>query len=262
MKCHEKICLIDGDIILYNVAWGSEKETFEWNVKYNIYYTLLSILTKNNTTDYIGFITGLNNFRKQIELPRKYKANRKKEKPKWFNFVKKIMIEELKFIETNTIETDDALAICSNNLKNTIICTTDKDLFQIPGEHYNFITDKTIIISKEEAEKFFWMQMLTGDFTDNIEGIKGLGPVKAKKILNDVTDYKSKVLNVYIDNYGEYKGIEYFYKNYVLLKLLVEYENFTIPDVNKIDIKKPIEYYIGVPKLKMFKSNELYANEN
>lgn len=261
MKCHEKICLIDGDIILYNIALGSEKESFEWNIKYNIYYTLLSILTKNNTSSYIGYITGSNNFRKQIELPRKYKDNRKKEKPKWFKYVKKILIEELKFIETDYIETDDALSICSNKFENIVICTNDKDLLQIPGEHYNFITDTFKMMSKEESEKFFWTQMLTGDSVDNVQGIKGLGPVKAKKLLENVTDYKSKVLNIYIEIYGEYKGIEYFYKHYVLLKLLNDYQDFVIPKVNKLDNLKPVEYYIGVPKIQMFNDIK-YADNN
>lgn len=252
MKYHEKICLIDGDIILYSVAWGSEKEEFSWNVKYNIYQTVLNILSKTQTSNYIAYITGNNNFRKEIDLPRKYKANRKTEKPKWFKFVKETLINDLGFIVVDNIETDDAISICSTHIKNFIICTNDKDLMQISGEHYNFIADVFINVSKEEANRFFWSQMLTGDPADNVEGIRGLGPKGVYKMFKDVADYKQIVLEAYIKHYGEYKGIEYFYKHYILLKLLLDYPDFKVPDTRKMDITKPVEYYIGVPKINCF----------
>jgi 5'-3' exonuclease len=36
----------------------------------------------------------------------------------------------------------------------------------------------------------FYKQILTGDRVDNIEGIRGIGPVKADKILKDCTTEK------------------------------------------------------------------------
>jgi 5'-3' exonuclease len=254
MKYHEKVCLIDGDIILYNVAWGNEKEEFAWNVKYSVYQTILSILAKTQTSSYIAYITGSNNFRKQIDLPRRYKANRKTEKPKWFKFVKETLINELGFIVVDNIEADDAISLCSKSLEDFVICTIDKDLMQIPGQHYNFITDTFVNVTEQEAEKFFWTQMLTGDPIDNVEGIRGMGPKKVHKLFSQSENYRQIVFETYIKYYGEYKGIEYFYKHYVLLRLLAHYPNFEIPIPRVMDALKPVEYYIGVPKLNCFKN--------
>ena len=38
-------------------------------------------------------------------------------------------------------------------------------------------------MSQWEGDKFFYTQILTGDAADNIKGLKGIGPVKATKLL-------------------------------------------------------------------------------
>jgi 5'-3' exonuclease len=40
-------------------------------------------------------------------------------------------------------------------------------------------------ITPLEADRYFYKQMLVGDVTDNIHGIKGVGKVKADKLLAD-----------------------------------------------------------------------------
>ena len=62
----------------------------------------------------------------------------------------------------------------------------DKDLLQIPGNHYNFNKKTHRFVSDDEAHKLLMIQCLTGDRTDNIPGIKGIGPKKAEKILEGV----------------------------------------------------------------------------
>jgi 5'-3' exonuclease len=76
----------------------------------------------------------------------------------------------------------------------------DKDLDMIRGWHYNFIKDKKYLIDDQEAIKHFYTQILTGDRVDNIIGLKGIGPKKAAKILEDCiteADMYKAVLEAY-----------------------------------------------------------------
>lgn len=41
-------------------------------------------------------------------------------------------------------------------------------------------------MGEEEAHRFFCLQLLTGDSTDHIMGLKGIGPKKAEKLLEGV----------------------------------------------------------------------------
>jgi ribosomal protein S28E/S33 len=61
----------------------------------------------------------------------------------------------------------------------------DKDLNQFRGWHYNYRKKEKYFVTELEGLTAFYTQILTGDRTDNIIGIKGIGPVKAEKILQD-----------------------------------------------------------------------------
>jgi len=110
------------------------------------------------------------------------------------------MINTKGAIVVDGAEADDALgALQWLDLKNrkskdyldceTVICTIDKDLNMIPGLHYNWgkQDEGIVIINQEEADLFFFEQMLTGDAADNIAGIKGIGSITAKRLLKNTT---------------------------------------------------------------------------
>ena len=65
------------------------------------------------------------------------------------------------------------------------IITTDKDLNMLRGKRYNFVKKEFNYVTEEQAMRFFYTQLLTGDRTDNIQGIPGIGPKKAEKMLKD-----------------------------------------------------------------------------
>jgi len=79
-------------------------------------------------------------------------------------------------------EADDLLAM--NADENSIICSIDKDLLQVPGYHYNFVKDTFIYVDATTGWRNFYSQLLTGDTSDGIVGIHGIGPVTAGKILS------------------------------------------------------------------------------
>src|SRR5690606_23413501 len=242
-----RIALIDGDVIAFKVAFEKKQDeesiekygdqtlrTFE-DVKRELHYFLGSIITNVGTSHYIGFLTGKGNFRKEL-VPKIYKANRKGvEYPKFLFPLKKYMIEELGFINCEGIEADDALSICQRNLDNTIICGNDKDFKQIPGDHYNINKKEEFNVKSSDAELFLWSQMLIGDVGDNVIAIRGIGPKKAEKILEEIISSKKgiveSILSKYINSFGIYEGICKFAYNYQCLKLLEEpNEYFSIPE--------------------------------
>ena len=94
----------------------------------------------------------------------------------------------------------------------------DKDLLQIPGLH--IYRGKYLTIDELESVRFLYKQILTGDSTDNIQGVPGIGPVNADKLLNNqsIINLFDIVLNEYKRYYSDTYLIE-FYKNYQLLKL-------------------------------------------
>jgi 5'-3' exonuclease len=61
------------------------------------------------------------------------------------------------------------------------------------GWHYRWDKDEKYWVEPDEADEFFYMQLLAGDQqVDNIHGIKGIGLKTAKKILTDCPDNKSR----------------------------------------------------------------------
>ncbi len=90
-------------------------------------------------------------------------------------------------------------------LDNTVICSIDKDLQQIPGNHYNFVKKEHSFVTPEEAIQNFYKQILTGDAADNIKGAKGIGPVRAGKIIgglgSDIHALEKAVFETYFNSF-------------------------------------------------------------
>ena len=70
--------------------------------------------------------------------------------------------------------------------ENSIIISIDKDLDQIPGLKYNWVKDVGYNITEEQGYYNFHIQLMSGDSTDNIPGLPGIGPGKAAKALHGV----------------------------------------------------------------------------
>jgi 5'-3' exonuclease len=64
-----------------------------------------------------------------------------------------------------------------------VICSVDKDLLQVPGHHYNFVKDEYRIVNDVQGNLSFYSQLLTGDDSDGIIGLRGVGPKTALKLL-------------------------------------------------------------------------------
>jgi DNA polymerase-1 len=77
------------------------------------------------------------------------------------------------------IEGDDVLGVLYE--EGDVIVSIDKDMLTIPGLH---LRDGEILeVSRLEADRSFYGQVLTGDASDNYPGCPGFGPVTAQKAL-------------------------------------------------------------------------------
>ena len=171
--------LIDGDIVAYRVACTCEDDDSEDYVFSKVDDLIDKITFYTDSDEYKVYLTGSNNFRKAI-YP-EYKAHRPTEKPYWLQAVREYLVKEFNAEICDGQEADDAMGI--NQTEETIICTIDKDLLMIPGQHYNFVKDEFQTVTYMDGLKHFYMQCLQGDRSDNIKGIPGIGPKKAERIL-------------------------------------------------------------------------------
>lgn len=235
-----KIACIDVDHIFYLSLTGEKildeneepikvdgkftyrERTFEESCKIADDY-ITNLLNITEATNYIGFFGGSSKSRKEI-YP-EYKANRKDLEPlknlpqmktylgdKW-NFV---------FLLGYEYETDDFVASFVKQTPNSFIISPDKDLLGLVGNHYNPRKNEWVYVAGSTAENNFWCSMITGDTSDNIKGIPGKGIKYAENLIKEDeegTPYQSLILQEYVNYFGEYKGIEEFYKNYKCLKI-------------------------------------------
>lgn len=192
--------LLDGDIYAFRPAAASEKDDLGiaiWRMEEMIDNTLAA----TGADEFSIFLSGENNFR--YDIYPEYKATRPKDKPRHLKDLKQYLVEKYNAQVSDGCEADDLLGIeqCKwfegNDPKTTIICSLDKDLRMIPGNHYSFEISGVSSLGKpwtKAAElafvepfdglRRFYTQCLTGDSTDNIKGASGIGPVKAARILD------------------------------------------------------------------------------
>jgi len=179
--------LIDADLIAYRCAATCEEMDTAETAIARCHYLTETILHSTQAVNYTLFLTGSDNFRKTINP--EYKANRKdKPRPKWLQACREALVLEWQAVVTEGIEADDAMGIaqCGATHDETVICSLDKDMLMIPGKHYNWVKDEFTEVTSESGLKHFWKQMLIGDVADNIQGIRGLGAVKASKLIDPI----------------------------------------------------------------------------
>jgi 5'-3' exonuclease len=207
-----KLGLIDGDIVAYRCAATCEAESFRI-AAYRMEDMLFDIFTSVKAKEYRMYLTGKDNFRYKIDP--QYKFNRKdKPRPIHLPACQEYLVTKYKAIVTDGIEADDALGIeqcrhLENEEVSTVICSIDKDLLQIPGEHWNFVKKEALTVSKTQGLRHFYKQLLIGDTSDNIFGIKGIGKVKAGYHLDPIDDE----VEMYNIVKGLYNDDERFLKN-------------------------------------------------
>lgn len=195
--------LLDGDIYAFRPAAASENDDLGiaiWRMEEMIDNTL----AETGADELSIFLSGENNFR--YDIYPEYKAHRNPVKPRHLKALKEYLIEKYNAVVSDGCEADDLLGIeqCASAMNytmrmydSTIICSIDKDLRMIPGNHYSFEIRGTnngtswirpaqrVFVEPFDGLRTFYTQVLTGDPADNIKGARGVGKVGAERILAD-----------------------------------------------------------------------------
>jgi hypothetical protein len=158
------------------------------NALHNVNTMMDNILEKCDLTEFDVkcYLSSGKTFRHELAVTKPYKGNRDdSHRPTHEEAIRHHIIKKWETEVCDGIEADDAMGIAQcTSAEETCIITLDKDLDMIPGLHYNFVQDIHYDVNKETAWKTFCVQLLTGDSTDNIPGLKGVGTVKANKMLD------------------------------------------------------------------------------
>jgi len=212
----KKLFLIDGNSILYRSFYAiqrlSTSQGFPTNAIYGFLNTLRKIQEQEKPTHLgIVFDTGKPTLRhKAFEA---YKAQRKP-MPDELQIqvpVLKKVIQALRIplFEFENYEADDVLAslarLASERGIQTIIVTTDKDLFQLVDKNiiiYN--PAREIYLDREKVKEFFGVEpeqvvdvlSLWGDPVDNIPGVPGIGEKTSKALIQQFGSLDNLLANL------------------------------------------------------------------
>jgi len=205
------VALIDADCVAHAVAWNFPKLK-ELGKAWRAFSRSIRDIEEAVWADHSNIVVkGPGNYRDYIYS--EYKAHRVGKESKVedgvVNGLRDRAVSELGAIYSYGRESDDFLRIWSIEAENAgeeyVVCSNDKDLYCIPGKHFSTKTHQIRNITKAEAERHYWEQILKGDMTDNIPGLPGIGPVKAKNLLKDcdtTEEYKAVVERCYKQQYG------------------------------------------------------------
>jgi hypothetical protein len=181
--------LIDADSLCYAVGFSSN-DAEESIAIARLEETMTELCMELDCDDYKGFLTGKGNFRDVVAVTAPYKGQRVSEKPVHLQALRNHLVSSWGFEVVQGIEADDAVGIAAYAVSEdeSIMVHIDKDLNQFRGWHFNYRKKEKYYVSEFEGLTAFYTQILTGDRIDNIIGLKGIGPVKAKGILKECTN--------------------------------------------------------------------------
>ena len=183
-------CFIDADSIVYRIALKTDislKKAMEYYDR-----AIEEIQWETCSGRVYVALKGEGNFRYDIEPD--YKGQRK------VSNVDEAVVERRKDLneyayslghfKSDNCEADDVVSIWAQQSldakEHYVIAHIDKDIDMVEGWHYNFTKETLYYICKDQGYRKMCLQMLTGDSTDNIQGLVGIGPKKAEKLLADV----------------------------------------------------------------------------
>lgn len=225
--------IVDADSICYYAAFATNKDDKTVDDCYEVIDMVYANIIEdmpNNCNDIESYVGGEGNFR--FNIYPEYKANRKDlEKPKYLKQAYAYLVHFWNGTVVNGVEADDMVAIRATELgDDCVIVGIDKDLRQIAGTHYNWKKREFETITPEQADYNFWMQMLTGDTSDNIKGVKGIGPKKAEKLLGEFSSLNLYYHSAVEEVYGDKELFEQTYKCLRLLRSRDELAKFSAKD--------------------------------
>ncbi len=199
--------LIDADYTAYKCAQANEdsidfgndviiaQSNFSEVVK--MFERELRKLTTDMMDDtVILYFSSFENFRKKIYPD--YKGHRNRRKPLGYRRLVNWCELNYSTVTRRGLEADDSLGIdaTSPNSTDTILCSPDKDLRQIPGIYWD-MKGEVEEITKEDGDRWHMIQSLAGDPTDGYPGCPGIGVKRAADLLDKCDFHWEAVCQAY-----------------------------------------------------------------
>ncbi len=220
----KKAILLDGNSIMfrayYATAYTGNLMKTSNNLYTNAVYGFINMMNKildtpDLTHIFVAFDKGKKTFRHQTYAD--YKGGRKpmpEEFAMQIPYIKEYLdILNVKRLETDEYEADDLIGTMAYRIKNdfdeVLVVSGDKDLLQlVNGNVHVCLTKKGITDLEEYTDDNFKSIMgfnpnqvtdykgLTGDSSDNLPGITGIGPKTAIKLLDEYGTLENIIANV------------------------------------------------------------------
>lgn len=158
----------------------------------------------------VVLLSGVGNYRHAVATRANYKGNRAgAAQPTHLKAIRNHLQLKHGAIVSHGEEADDLIGIHMTAFPDSVCVSIDKDLKQLPGRHYDFTKKEETTVSAKEASLNFYSQVLSGDSTDNVPGVSGIGPVKARKLLEQARgNYEcwQECLRAYAKEFGDISG--------------------------------------------------------
>ena len=200
------VCILDGSNFAYRASALELKagET-QTGVIYGFCKMLLSMDKRFNYDEYyVCWDRGISPRRRKVFQSYKKKEFTEEERAKRQIIKQQMLVCEeivqslgLCSISIGGSEADDIIAVLAQTdivSGHKIIVSSDRDLLQLVSKNVNVwnpITDAYITLDNFEAavgvklENYVLFRAMVGDASDRIPGVKGIGEVRAKKVLTD-----------------------------------------------------------------------------
>ena len=197
-----RYAIIDGDIVAFLASAVEPDDSIK--AKKRADELVVDICESCFADDYLLYVKGPNNFRDNYDT---YKRNRSGgERPSSLESVR-THLANVHGMRAPAGEADDICVIQAQDFLDDgvdyVICSIDKDLRQMPGLHYNIRKNEITRVEEQEGFRFLMLQCLTGDRVDGIDGIRGIGPVKGNKILDEAEDLYEAVGRAWAAKYPD-----------------------------------------------------------
>lgn len=217
-----RFALLDADSILYAVALSSEvvsrgssdageDEIFQVKDGRECYREVVSrleaLVQEVGASDALICLTPPGKCYR-YQLLESYKANRATfRRPSILLSLQALVAERKPFqtLAVRGLEADDICGISSTSLqqhgmREPVIVSIDKDMLQIPGLNYSWMSAARMgtvgevhEVSGFDGDRMHLYQTLVGDVVDNYTGCPGIGPKKADKLLNECVDTQGEL---------------------------------------------------------------------
>lgn len=291
----KNVVLIDGNNLMFRSYYATmysgnsmkNSKGIPTNALYGFVNMINKIITEENP-EYmlIAFDKGKTFRHEECETYKGGRIETPDDLKQQFKIVKELLtLMKVKWFEIDNYEADDIIGTLariideSDNYKGTIV-SSDKDLLQL-------ISDK-VIVKHLKQTGFIWMnrdnfykeygiepinmidlKAISGDQSDNIKGVKGIGEKGALKLLSEYNTIENIYLNIdKISGKTKEKLIESKEDAFLSKKLVTIYKNvpldFSLEDTKYeniitkelIDKYKELEFFSLVKKIDNFKNDK------